>query len=51
MRDIILFHIHSKENTVLRASLDPLDVSVIPNALDSTKFTPDPSKRDPNKSE
>lgn len=40
----------SKENTVLRASLDPLDVSVIPNAIDATKFTPDPSKRDPNKS-
>jgi len=40
----------SKENTVLRATLDPLDVSVIPNAIDATKFTPDPSKRDSSKS-
>ncbi|EFA80496.1 GlcNAc transferase [Heterostelium album PN500] len=40
----------SKENTVLRAQLDPHLVSVIPNAVDTTQFTPDPSKRDPNKS-
>lgn len=39
----------SKENTVLRAALDPADVSVIPNAIDVTKFVPDPSKRDPSK--
>lgn len=39
----------SKENTVLRAQLDPHLVSVIPNAVDTTQFTPDPSKRDPNK--
>eukprot|EP01114_Cavostelium_apophysatum_P009560 TRINITY_DN22723_c0_g1_i1.p1 TRINITY_DN22723_c0_g1~~TRINITY_DN22723_c0_g1_i1.p1 ORF type:complete len:451 (+),score=77.19 TRINITY_DN22723_c0_g1_i1:100-1452(+) len=39
----------SKENTVLRASLDPKNVSVIPNAVDSTVFTPDPSKRSPDK--
>jgi phosphatidylinositol glycan class A protein len=38
-----------KENTVLRASLDPLDVSVIPNALDGPRFVPDPSQRTPNR--
>lgn len=31
---------HSKENTVLRASLDPLMVSVIPNALVPENFRP-----------
>nr|XP_057937482.1 phosphatidylinositol N-acetylglucosaminyltransferase subunit A isoform X1 [Doryrhamphus excisus]XP_057937483.1 phosphatidylinositol N-acetylglucosaminyltransferase subunit A isoform X1 [Doryrhamphus excisus] len=35
----------SKENTVLRAALDPEIVSVIPNAVDHTDFTPDPSQR------
>jgi phosphatidylinositol N-acetylglucosaminyltransferase subunit A len=39
----------SKENTVLRASLNPELVSVIPNAVDTTQFTPDLSQRDPNK--
>ncbi len=34
----------SKENTVLRASLQPPTVSVIPNAVDSSCFTPDPTK-------
>ncbi|XP_064407061.1 phosphatidylinositol N-acetylglucosaminyltransferase subunit A-like isoform X2 [Halichondria panicea] len=34
----------SKENTVLRASLHPPTVSVIPNAVDSSCFTPDPTK-------
>lgn len=33
-----------KENTVLRASLDPLSVSVIPNAVVSANFTPDASR-------
>lgn len=33
----------SKENLVLRAYLDPTIVSVIPNAVDTTKFTPNPS--------
>lgn len=32
--------LHSKENTVLRASLDPLMVSAIPNALVSASFRP-----------
>uniref|UniRef100_A0A8B9QLX1 Phosphatidylinositol glycan anchor biosynthesis class A n=1 Tax=Apteryx owenii TaxID=8824 RepID=A0A8B9QLX1_APTOW len=44
-----LFHslpLLSKENTVLRAALDPQIVSVIPNAVDPTDFTPDPSRRD-----
>jgi len=35
----------SKENTCLRASLKPEKVSVIPNALDATAFTPRPSKK------
>ncbi|KAI8924281.1 hypothetical protein BC831DRAFT_402716 [Entophlyctis helioformis] len=39
----------SKENTVLRASLNPMHVSVIPNAVVSAEFTPDPSQRDPNR--
>merc|ERR1712137_688188 len=39
----------SKENTVLRAELDPLSVSVIPNAVDCTSFKPDPSNRNPDK--
>ncbi|KAK9237937.1 hypothetical protein V1525DRAFT_129556 [Lipomyces kononenkoae] len=33
-----------KENTVLRASLDPVTVSVIPNAVVASNFRPDPSK-------
>jgi phosphatidylinositol glycan class A protein len=33
-----------KENTVLRAALDPSAVSVIPNAVVSDNFRPDPSK-------
>lgn len=35
-----------KENTVLRASLDPLAVSVIPNAVILEDFAPDLSKKD-----
>jgi phosphatidylinositol N-acetylglucosaminyltransferase subunit A len=38
----------SKENTVLRASLDPSIVSVIPNAVVCSEFTPDPTMRDPD---
>nr|XP_045613685.1 phosphatidylinositol N-acetylglucosaminyltransferase subunit A-like [Procambarus clarkii] len=38
-----------KENTVLRANVDPKKVSVIPNALDSHIFKPDPSKRPSDK--
>lgn len=34
----------SKENTVLRASIRPQVVSVIPNAVDGTMFTPDPTQ-------
>ena len=41
----------SKENTCLRATLQPEMVSVIPNAVDSSVFTPEPSKRSPGKSE
>ena len=34
-----------RENTFLRASIeDPTLVSVIPNAIDSSMFTPDPSE-------
>jgi len=39
----------NKENTVLRAQLDARLVSVIPNAVDCTCFTPNPAARDPNK--
>ncbi|PIK33292.1 putative phosphatidylinositol N-acetylglucosaminyltransferase subunit A, partial [Apostichopus japonicus] len=39
----------SKENTVLRASLQPSLVSVIPNAVDSTVFTPDVTVRNPHR--
>ncbi|KAJ8328839.1 hypothetical protein BDV3_006470 [Batrachochytrium dendrobatidis] len=39
----------SKENTVLRASLNPINVSVIPNAVVCAEFTPDPTKRDKSK--
>jgi phosphatidylinositol glycan class A protein len=35
-----LLTLHSKENTVLRASLDPLMVSVIPNAVVAENFRP-----------
>ena len=41
----------SKENTVLRASLSPQIVSVIPNAVDATVFTPDPGRKQDRKSE
>lgn len=34
-----------KENLVLRASVDPLDVSVIPNAVNIRLFVPEPSRR------
>ncbi len=37
----------SKENLTLRASMNPYDISVIPNAVDCTRFKPDPSKRFP----
>lgn len=36
-----------KENIVLRASLDPVNVSVIPNAVISKDFAPDSSKQKP----
>lgn len=35
----------SKENTVLRGSIKPQMVSVIPNAVDATVFTPDASQK------
>ncbi|ELV12485.1 N-acetylglucosaminyl-phosphatidylinositol biosynthetic protein [Tupaia chinensis] len=42
---IICVSFTSKENTVLRAALNPEIVSVIPNAVDPTDFTPDPFRR------
>jgi phosphatidylinositol glycan class A protein len=36
-----------RENLVLRAALHPTTVFTIPNAVDASKFTPDPSKRFP----
>lgn len=41
---IICVSYTSKENTVLRAALNPEIVSVIPNAVDPTDFTPDASR-------
>lgn len=35
----------NKENLILRAAIRPEDVSVIPNAVDSSRFTPDASQR------
>ena len=37
-----------KENTVLRARFNPSDVSVIPNAVDTRCFTPDPLAQPPD---
>ena len=37
----------SKENTVLRAALDPRKVFTIPNAVISEQFRPNPSRADP----
>eukprot|EP00742_Colponemidia_sp_Colp-10_P004449 GILJ01004749.1.p1 GENE.GILJ01004749.1~~GILJ01004749.1.p1 ORF type:complete len:470 (-),score=50.19 GILJ01004749.1:157-1455(-) len=37
----------SKENLVLRASLNPHSVSVVPNAVDATRFVPNPSAKRP----
>uniref|UniRef100_A0A7S2DRR2 Phosphatidylinositol N-acetylglucosaminyltransferase n=1 Tax=Octactis speculum TaxID=3111310 RepID=A0A7S2DRR2_9STRA len=37
-----------RENLVLRAGLHPGTVSTIPNAVDPTKFVPDPTKRFPS---
>eukprot|EP00601_Ochromonadales_sp_CCMP2298_P022804 CAMPEP_0173323156 /NCGR_PEP_ID=MMETSP1143-20121109/30378_1 /TAXON_ID=483371 /ORGANISM="non described non described, Strain CCMP2298" /LENGTH=410 /DNA_ID=CAMNT_0014267125 /DNA_START=1 /DNA_END=1230 /DNA_ORIENTATION=- len=36
-----------RENLVLRAAVHPTLVSAIPNAVDTTKFAPDPSRRSP----
>jgi hypothetical protein len=38
----------SKENTVLRANIPPQHVSVIPNAVDTSVFTPNPAARKSN---
>ena len=38
----------SKENTVLRAALDPWNVSVIPNAIIAEHFVPEPASADPD---
>ena len=40
----------AKENTVLRGHMEPERVFVIPNAIDSAAFTPDPAVRDPDNS-
>lgn len=37
------------DNLILRAVLDPAVVRVIPNAVDPSKFTPDPSQRSPDR--
>lgn len=35
----------NKENLALRAKIDPRRIYVIPNAVDTSKFAPDPCKR------
>jgi len=47
----IFVSVASKENTVLRSAIDPKSVSVIPNAVDGSVFTPDPSRRARGRSE
>ena len=37
-----------RENLVLRAGLNPASVATIPNAVDPTKFLPDPTRRVPS---
>ena len=51
MHSVIWLPLYSKENTVLRASMNPRMVSVIPNAVDADVFTPDTSKKTKGKSE
>ncbi len=54
-KQVVHINIHmrfsSKENTALRAALNPRTISVIPNAVDATAFTPDPSQRVPGRGE
>lgn len=38
-----------RDNLILRAKLCPRRVCVIPNAVDPSKFTPDPTRRDKNR--
>lgn len=45
-----MYFLFRKENTVLRARVNHDRVSVIPNAVDTIAFTPDPSRRIPGKS-
>lgn len=40
-----------RENTVLRAEIEPERVSVVPNALEAEDFTPDPSRASKDHSE
>lgn len=42
---LFCFLLHRKENTVLRARVESNRVSVIPNAVDTKAFTPDPTHR------
>jgi phosphatidylinositol glycan class A protein len=37
----------NKDNLTLRAAVNPLDIYVIPNSVDTTKFTPNPGLRYP----
>lgn len=36
-----------RENFIIRSNIDPTKTSVIPNAIDASKFKPDPTKRYP----
>ena len=43
---LFYFYYPSKENMVLRSHVEPDVVSVIPNAVDASRFTPDQTNRD-----
>lgn len=36
-----------RENLIIRSNIDPIKTSAIPNAIDGSKFRPDPTKRYP----
>lgn len=46
-----MYQIKGKENTVLRGHVQKERVSVIPNAVDTNTFTPNPSMRPEHSSE
>jgi len=49
VRAVICVSHACRDNLILRARIDPSIVHIIPNAIDASKFLPDPSKRAPNR--